>query len=163
MRNSDSYSDAGAWISPYKWEELWWIWRIWQIYSKYLANIHWRIYSDFSQILTHSVAFTCACNQIQNAQWLKSPMANFSLYQTLLKMNLSYTWLTFSIFAIEAKSCGSMYETSVPLRSTFSNALHFFSISCQFATLFNGNFTFFSIFINFLCYSMGNMQIFTFL
>ena len=126
MRNSDSYSDAGAWISPYKWEELWWIWRTWQIYSKYLANIHWRIYSDFSQILTHSVAFTCACNQIQNAQWLKSPMANFSLYQTLLKMNLSYTWLTFSIFAIEAKSCGSMYETSVPLRSTFSNALRFF-------------------------------------
>ena len=72
-------------------------------------------------ILTYLVARTCACNQIQNAQWLKSPMANFGLYKTLLKMNLSYTWLTFSIFAIEAKSCGSMYETSVPLRSTFSN------------------------------------------
>ena len=38
----------------------------------------------------------------------------------------------------------------------------FFSISRQFAMLFNGNFIFFSIFINFPCYSIGNMHFFYF-
>ena len=40
----------------------------------------------------------------------------------------------------------------------YSMGVFLFSISHQFAMLFNGNFTFFSFFINFPCYSMGSLH-----
>ena len=59
-------------------------------------------------------------------------------------------------------SCEGIFAALVAIFHDIRWEFCIFSISCQFAMLFNGNFTFFSFFINFPCYSMGNMHFFVF-